>query len=71
MMINNEDKKCKECGSIDFSNDVVRGEISCNDCGLVSEHQIANDVGSNSSHVYGENANSYFDSKDTLDKETS
>ena len=68
MMANNEDKKCKECGSIDFSNDVVRGEISCNDCGLVSEHQIANDVGSNSSHVYGENASSYFNSKDTLDQ---
>lgn len=63
-----EDKKCKECGSIDFSIDTAKGEISCNDCGLVHEQHIANDAISNSSHIYGENAGNYYNTVDTLDR---
>jgi len=33
-------KKCSECGSINLSYDEQRGEVICNDCGLVIEEKM-------------------------------
>jgi len=33
-------KKCPECGSINLTYDEHRGEVICNDCGLVVEEKM-------------------------------
>ena len=36
-------KKCEECGSNDLKVDNTRGEVVCNDCGLVIDDQASLD----------------------------
>ena len=33
-------RKCPECGSVNLTYDEQRGEIICNDCGLVIEEKM-------------------------------
>ena len=34
-------KKCEECGSNDLKTDIIRGEVVCNDCGLVVDDKAS------------------------------
>ena len=49
-------KKCEECGSYDLKADNIRGEVVCNDCGLVIEDQASATQNDNAGAMWGENA---------------
>ena len=49
-------KKCEECGSYDLKADGIRGEVVCNDCGLVVEDQASATQNDNAGAMWGENA---------------
>ena len=49
-------EKCEECGSNDMKMNIARGELVCNDCGLVAEHQVSNNQNDNGSAIWGENS---------------
>lgn len=57
---NKEDKnlteKCEECGSYDLKVDNTRGEIVCNDCGLVIDDQASMDQNDNAGTMWGEHS---------------
>ena len=48
-------EKCEECGSNDMKMNIARGELVCDDCGLVAEHQVSNNQNDNGSAIWGEN----------------
>jgi len=49
-------KKCEECGSIDLKVDTIRGEVVCNDCGLVIEDQASLNQDDNAGTMWGEHS---------------
>ena len=49
-------EKCEECGSNDMEMNISRGELVCNECGLVAEHQVSNNQNDNGSAIWGENS---------------
>ena len=57
---NKEDKnlteKCEECGSYDLKVDNSRGEIVCNNCGLVIDDQASMDQNDNAGTMWGEHS---------------
>ena len=57
---NKEDKnlmeKCEECGSYDLKVDNTRGEIVCNNCGLVIDDQASMDQNDNAGTMWGEHS---------------
>ena len=57
---NKEDKnlteKCEECGSYDLKVDSSRGEIVCNNCGLVIDDQASMDQNDNAGTMWGEHS---------------
>ena len=48
--------KCEECGSNNMKMNIARGELICDDCGLVAEHQVSNNQNDNGSAIWGENS---------------
>ena len=57
---NKEDKnlteRCEECGSYDLKVDNSRGEIVCNNCGLVIDDQASMDQNDNAGTMWGEHS---------------
>ena len=49
-------KKCEECGSNDLKTDIVRGEVICNDCGLVVDDKASAGQNDNAGSMWGEGA---------------
>ena len=49
-------EKCEECGSNDLKVDNVRGEIVCNDCGLVIDDKASAGQNDNAGSMWGEGA---------------
>ena len=49
-------EKCEECGSNDMKMNNARGELVCEECGLVAEHQVSNSQNDNGSAIWGENS---------------
>ena len=47
-------KKCEECGNNDLKVDNARGEVVCNDCGLVIDDQASLDQNDNAGTMWGE-----------------
>ena len=53
---NNLMEKCEECGSYDLKVDNTRGEIVCNNCGLVIDDQASMDQNDNAGTMWGEHS---------------
>tara|TARA_B100002051_G_scaffold275235_1_gene318431 strand:+ start:55 stop:1215 length:1161 start_codon:yes stop_codon:yes gene_type:complete len=53
---NNLMEKCEECGSYDLKVDNARGEIVCNNCGLVIDDQASMDQNDNAGTMWGEHS---------------
>ena len=49
-------KKCEECGSNDLKTDIIRGEVVCNDCGLVVDDKASAGQNDNAGSMWGEGA---------------
>ena len=49
-------EKCEECGSYDLKVDNSRGEIVCNNCGLVIDDQASMDQNDNAGTMWGEHS---------------
>ena len=49
-------RKCEECGSEDLKVDNIRGEVVCNDCGLVVEDKASAGQSDNAGSMWGEGA---------------
>ncbi len=47
-------EKCEECGSNDLKVDNIRGEVVCNDCGLVVDDQASANQNDNAGTMWGE-----------------
>ena len=48
--------KCEECGSNNMSMNNARGELICDECGLVAEHQVSANQNDNGNAIWGENS---------------
>ena len=47
-------KTCEECGGTDLKVDTMRGEVVCNDCGLVTDDQASANQNDNAGAMWGE-----------------
>lgn len=48
-------ENCEECGSNDWNMDIARGEVACNDCGLVIADHASATENDNAGSMWGEN----------------